>query len=306
MASAARQKLTRYQKIATSAISEHSGTLTKLAIDHQEFGRLCSEALLNTPDILTKVNEPSFAKAIRQACLQGLVPNGIDAAIVPRKGSAVFWPMEGGLKKIAIRCLPDGAQIQSGIIYEGDEVQVTQLSGQPMKISVCSNPFNKNDDQIIGAWATLKVGEQEYTSIVSQQDIAKLKKIGLSEAWKVWPERMVRKSVVKRLLREHRYLIEEASPQGEAFTAAMEDPQDIDPVDGGTLEVVEEKEPEPQNDEAPPWHEDEPPPPPEPPQETPPKKRRGRPPKNTPLEPATDAVEAFSDSDDVSDFLENL
>ena len=193
----------------------------------------------------------SLKRAVNDACMLGLVPDGREAALVPFKGQVSLIPMVDGLMRIGFEDMD--MEIRSGAIYRGDGTKIHQSVGGDDSKSTIEKTYSEeflaaDKPELIGAWAIgeRKGGGGNYVLVLNKKQIEKAQLTGNSTAWRTWPERMAQKSAVKRLVRETLYLRGEKNGQRLRNAAFYEDEQDeiIDVSDGvieGEFEQVEDE-----------------------------------------------------------------
>ena len=69
-------------------------------IKSEKFENVVVTAVRTKPDLL-KLNRPSLFNACMDCAQDGLLPNGVEAALVPFKGNVKYMPMVGGITKKA-------------------------------------------------------------------------------------------------------------------------------------------------------------------------------------------------------------
>ena len=117
------KELTR--RLAGTVATEQATTLAMHGLDPEVFKGVLFEAMLSTPAI-GRANQADLGRALRLCCQDGVIPNGREAAlIVNKQGGVQFRVMRDGLCKILHRVLK--ADIQSGYVREGQQVQIQQI-----------------------------------------------------------------------------------------------------------------------------------------------------------------------------------
>lgn len=85
------------------------------------------------------------------------------------------------------------------LVYNGDDFSFRKESGKVIYSHTIANPFDTNK-KIIGAYAVVKNSTGEFIDFVDMNDIEKMRKTSkMSNIWNAWLDRMVLKSVIKRI-----------------------------------------------------------------------------------------------------------
>lgn len=183
---------------------------------------LTTSAQIN-PDILA-CSFQSLWTACMRACRDGLLPDGVEGAIVPYKDRATWIPMYQGLLR-NFRRSGQFRWITAGIVRQGEEFShFIDEAGEHIKHVPGDNvaaPIEK-----IYAMATTK----DAGLFITVMPVAEANKIrAMSRAsredspWKQWPEEMYKKTVLRRLSK----LLPTARDRLGAWPATEED----DPAD---------------------------------------------------------------------------
>lgn len=143
------------------------------------------------------------ARSLFTACINaaadGLLPDGREGAIIPRKGVACWQPMVAGLMKLA-RNSGDIASISAQVVFEGEKFRFVLGDEEHIEHE---RDLTKTGGRIIAAYAVarLKDGSDPIREVMSWQQIEKVKKVSMAKdgPWKEWPDEMARKSVIRRL-----------------------------------------------------------------------------------------------------------
>lgn len=177
--------------------------------DHDRFITVALHAVSTSSNILD-ADPLSVMAAIRDSAYYNLEPSAAlgEGAIVAYKGQAQFQPMTRGLMKLARRSGEVGA-MDAQIVYEKDAFEV-DLGTDPR---IVHRPAieNRGGIRLVYAWARLRSGELliEY---MTPADIERVREssssyryavsMGRSDSiWHQWPEEMMRKSALKRLMK---------------------------------------------------------------------------------------------------------
>lgn len=91
-----------------------------------------------------------------------------------------------------------------GLVYKDDTFSFKKESGKVIYSHVFSNPFNHKDSDLIGAYGIIKNSRGEFIELLSLEDIEKMRKTSkMPGIWNTWFDRMVLKSVIKRICSTH-------------------------------------------------------------------------------------------------------
>ena len=240
-----KQARDRTMEVVRHMISQQAMTIAAAGQDKDQFGAVFREALLANPEIVG-TNELALGVAVKKCCQWGLVPDGDLAALVcyrnkktgDKEASAI--PMVTGIQKSAYEDL--GAEIRSGVVYEGDSVVVTEGFGGDVEPSIqikggASIFLSRTSTNIIGAWCWIKLPFEEKPRLVifSKDQIERAKAASAAQygPWLTWPERMAEKSCVKSAIWRLRYMIR-SRKKGERLLKII---QDDNEAEYGTAEV---------------------------------------------------------------------
>ena len=161
------------------AAEENAATIHAHGIDKETFAKLCCEALMNVPG-MDQCDERSFFAAVHKCFKDGLVPDGNEAVIYPKKRyeggkEAVYLPMLHGMKRVIHRTI--GAEITSGHILKSEEGSVDIIAGTNPSITYKRNLDVGEDDYVIGAWAYARIPDKvPVLHVMNRHDLAEAKK----------------------------------------------------------------------------------------------------------------------------------
>jgi recombination protein RecT len=169
-------------------------------ISPERFIRVVLTAAAVDPEIIA-CNRQSLWNACLRACNDGLLPDGIEGAIVAYKGKAQWLPMYQGLLK-KFRNSGEFKWIASGIVYDGEEydhyIDETgehfrhrpgdNLEGRKIR-RVYAIATTKNGGSFIADMPLAEVDRRRAMSRASRDDAP----------WKQWPEEMMKKTALRAL-----------------------------------------------------------------------------------------------------------
>lgn len=182
-----------------NAIGPRIAAMLPPDVSPEKFRQVVMAAIRQRPDLL-RCTRQSLFNACLNAAQDGLLPDGREGAIVPRKGSAVWQPMVGGIYK-RVKTSGSVASLSANVVYDGEEFAV--LLGDEDRIVHRRDMAKvaKGAEVAVYAIATLKDGtkEREVMSWQQVEDVRKVSASPNSGPWVEWPDEMARKTVVRRL-----------------------------------------------------------------------------------------------------------
>ena len=231
---------------------EQKTTLALRGLHPAVFQETLTEAILNNPKI-PKANYESLARALRECCQSGMLPNGRDSAlIVNGDGSVKYLQMRDGIAKLFHR-LAKGSEIRSNYVREGETVTVTTDSVDGDRVST-NIDFGAELGEVIGAWCVITVpGYKPFAHVFDRNDIASARAAssvrGQGGPWDKWTGRMAEKAVVKSAVRKALYMFDfEAVARDDAIEILNAD--DKNEVEEEAV-IIEHQEKEPEVKPAP-------------------------------------------------------
>lgn len=144
------------------------------------------------------VNEVDFEAIFKKVAGTGMYIDGDSITLASLKGKLVVNYDYHAFKNKVLLTYPDTI-FDFGIVYEGDDYSFSKESGKVSYSHKMNNPF-KTDKEIIGAYGIIKNSKGEFIETINMQDIDKMKKTSkMSFIWDSWFDRMVLKSIIKRI-----------------------------------------------------------------------------------------------------------
>ncbi len=142
-----------------------------------------------------------FANAFKKVATEGLFIDGDTVTLNYLKKVVVTYDYHAYQNKVKV-VYPDTV-FDFGVVYEGDKYSFSKESGRVIYNHEISNPFDKKK-QIVGAYGVIKNKKGEFLETINTEDIDKMKKTSkMSFIWDKWFDRMVLKSVIKRICKIH-------------------------------------------------------------------------------------------------------
>lgn len=91
-----------------------------------------------------------------------------------------------------------------GVVYKGDDFTFRKESGKVIYLHEYSDPFNQNDENIIGCYCVIKNSRGEFITLLDKNAIAKHRKVARGDTfWDKWFVEMVKKTVIKKACKDH-------------------------------------------------------------------------------------------------------
>ena len=152
-------KSTIEKRVQTSA-----ALLERMGITAEAYERVVLNALIRNPE-LQDCDRNSLDIAVADCIQAGLLPDGKQAVIIPRRGKATFQPMYEGRVMLARNANPKMVLVTEAV-YDGEEFRVT--GGSERKL-VHEMPLNidRRDEKIIAVYAMAKLpGSDDWEWVV--------------------------------------------------------------------------------------------------------------------------------------------
>lgn len=148
-----------------------------------------------------KQTDKQYADLFKKVYETGLYIDGDSVTITFRGKMLVTYDYHAYKNKI-INSYPDTI-FDFGIVYKGDEFSFKKDSGKVIYSHLIKDPFN-NKKEIIGAYGIIKNSRGEFIELLNMSDIQKMKNTSqMKNIWDAWFDRMVLKSVIKRICTVH-------------------------------------------------------------------------------------------------------
>lgn len=129
---------------------------------------------------------------------KGLVIDG-DTVLIQSRGIEIVPDYTYyAYKNLVLRKYPD-SKFDFGIVYDGDKFAFRKESGRVIYTHELGSPFALNR-KIIGAYGIIKNTSGEFLEIINLEDIEKFRNVARTKTiWDAWFDRMVMKSIIKRI-----------------------------------------------------------------------------------------------------------
>lgn len=144
------------------------------------------------------VSEVDFEAIFKKVASTGMHIDGESITLASLKGKLTVNYDYHAYKNKVLLTYPDTV-FDFGIVYEGDDYSFAKESGRVTYTHKMNNPF-KTDKKIVGAYGVIKNSRGEFVETINMSDIEKMKRSSkMSFIWDAWFDRMVLKSVIKRI-----------------------------------------------------------------------------------------------------------
>jgi len=149
----------------------------------------------------SKVSKEEFANAFKKVANEGLFIDGDTVTLNYRKKLVITYDYHAYQNKVNV-AYPETI-FDFGLVYLGDKYSFTKESGKVIYNHEISDPFNSSRE-IIGAYGVIKNKKGEFLETINLDDIKKMRKSSLmGYIWDNWLDRMILKSVIKRICKIH-------------------------------------------------------------------------------------------------------
>jgi recombination protein RecT len=169
-------------------------------IEPRQFIRAAMTSAALNPDILA-TSWQSFWNACLRACRDGLLPDGVEGAIVPYKDKANWIPMYQGLLR-RFRRSGQFKWVAANVVHLDETFEhYIDETGEHFK-----HVPNENNTTIVKTYAcALTKDGGFFVAVLTLGDIEKIKRMSRAQRedapWKMWPEEMMKKSALRRLVK---------------------------------------------------------------------------------------------------------
>ena len=182
-----------------NALAPQLAALLPADVSPEKFREVALAAIRRMPALLN-CDRQSLFNAVLAAAQDGLMPDGREGAIVPRKGKANWQPMIAGIYK-KVKTSGSVATISANVVYEGEPFDV--LLGDDERIVHRRDMAKVADgnEAAVYAIATLKDGTKEREVMTWDQvmTVRQTSSTPNDGPWVTSPGEMARKTVVRRL-----------------------------------------------------------------------------------------------------------
>ena len=186
------------QQELTTLTPEFAKTLPP-GMTADRFARVALTAVQNNPDLLN-CNPQSLFNACMKAAQDGLLPDGREGAIIPRKGMATWQPMVQGLVAKAKR-RGSVTNLVANIVYDGEPFEVLMGDDDRIVHRRELDKVHKGSEVAVYAIATLKDGTKER-EVMTWEEVQAVRKMSTTPnvgPWVTSEGEMARKTAIRRL-----------------------------------------------------------------------------------------------------------
>lgn len=94
--------------------------------------------------------------------------------------------------------------IDVGLVYKDDTFKFEKQSGKVVYAHQINNPFNQDENNIIGGYCVIKNKRGEFITILSKDNIEKHRKVARTDAiWKAWYHEKCLVVIIKKACKQH-------------------------------------------------------------------------------------------------------
>ena len=147
------------------------------------------------------INKVEFAGAFKKVANEGLFIDGDTVTLNYLKKLVITYDYHAYQNKV--KAVYPETVFDFGVVYKGDTFNFKKESGKIIYTHELKDPFSTKKE-IIGAYGIIKNKKGEFLETINIEDIDKMKKSSrMSFIWNTWLDRMVLKSVIKRICKIH-------------------------------------------------------------------------------------------------------
>lgn len=172
------------------------------------------------------ITKEEFANVFKRVASKGLYIDGDSVSLAYRKKLVINFDYHAYKNKVLIT-YPEST-FDFGLVYQGDKYTFAKESGKVIYSHKMADPFNTNK-VLIGAYGIIRNSKGEFIELLTISDIEKMKNTSMMKSiWDTWFDRMVLKSVIKRICNVYFHDItkdidEEDNEQNEPANATIPD-----------------------------------------------------------------------------------
>lgn len=149
----------------------------------------------------TITKDEEFSNIFKKVYETGLFIDGDTVTLTNRGRIIITYDYHAYINKILLSYPESTFDFQ--VVYEGDDISFRKESGKIYYTHKKNNPFNTNK-KVIGAYGVIKNSKGEFIETINIDDITKMKNSSkMKYIWDTWFDRMVLKSVIKRICSIH-------------------------------------------------------------------------------------------------------
>ena len=147
------------------------------------------------------ITKDQFIAAFKTVIANGLHIDGDTITLGWKKKLVITYDYHAYMNKIKLS-YPETV-FDFGIVYENDEYEFIKESGVVNYTHKLKDPFNV-ENKIVGGYGIIKNDKGEFLETLNMNDIANMRNSAKTKlVWDAWFDRMVLKSIIKRICSIH-------------------------------------------------------------------------------------------------------
>lgn len=147
------------------------------------------------------IKKEQFANEFKKVANTGLFIDGDSVTLNFRKKLIITYDYHAYKNKVTLSYPETIFDFQ--LVYEGDKFSFRKESGRVVYSHTITDPFNTSK-KIIGAYGIIKNKRGEFIEVLNNADIEKMRNTStMKSIWSTWYDRMVLKSIIKRICSIH-------------------------------------------------------------------------------------------------------
>ena len=150
---------------------------------------------------VTTIKDHEYAEIFKKSVQNGTPINGDSVTLTFRGKLLITYDYHAYKNKILLN-YPETV-FDFAVVYDTDKFNFQKKDGKVFYTHELTDPFQTNK-KIIGAYGIIKNKRGEFIELLNISDIEKMKNASnMKYIWNTWLDRMVLKSVIKRICRVH-------------------------------------------------------------------------------------------------------
>lgn len=143
--------------------------------------------------------EETFTPLFERVHAQGLV---FDGEHVTLQSTGICYDYVAYKNKMLI-AYPE-SKIDMNVVYEGEDFSASKENGTIIYSHKIGNPFNRKQENIVGAYCIIKNKRGEFLTTLNIDDINKHRKVAKTDyIWRSWFVEMALKTIIKKACKLH-------------------------------------------------------------------------------------------------------
>lgn len=170
-------------------VEKYTSYLSKLKYEQNKKGN----------DWISKKTPQQLASFFERVALEGLKFDGVHVTL-QNTGITLDYI---AYKNKMLMAYPE-TKLDLGIVYKGDSFEFRKEDGKVYYNYTPNNPFEKKEDDILGAYCVIKNSRGEFITTLNKQEIDKHRKVAKTDyIWKSWLPEMINKTIIKKACKFH-------------------------------------------------------------------------------------------------------